>query len=185
MIDIDFNNMTLLIYDELHKAYLTETSLVIEWCFRRCSDKMQRVWEDATRRALIRAASLDGDKSGAVSLLVKRLSATGPRQTDFYTLAAVIYEELLNRFDVVSLDMERPWEARSDRTHEIWAIAIRKALARTGLSGESLGYDDFRLYLPRESSGKAALSEEGASSPSASESEDQQQPKRPWWRFWR
>lgn len=66
--------------------------------------------------------------------LVWRASTTGPRQTDFNMLAAVIYEELLIRFGFVSLGLDRPWESHSDMAHEIWAVAIRKAVAQTGLT---------------------------------------------------
>ena len=211
MMVLDINILTPLLYSELHQTFKKETKLVMEWRWVSCSDEMQRVWEEAVERALVRVASLEDDAGqeghGAASLLLKRLSTTGHRQTDVHTLAAVIFEELAKRHENgrAPLGLDRPWESRTDTTHETWQIAIRKALSRTGLSDENPGADGYCLYLPRkggvspllvfqvmalkrEADRKVA---EGTSSPSPSVSEaqqnpsqPQQQPKRPWWRCW-
>ena len=211
MMVLDINILTPLLYSELHQTFKTAPKLVMEWRWVSCSDEMQRVWEEAVERALARAASLEDDAGqdgrGAASLLLKRLSTIGHRQTDVHTLAAVIFEELAKRHENgrAPLGLDRPWESRSDETHEVWAAAVRKALSRTGLSDENPGADGYCLYLPRKSGVSPllvcqvmALKREadrkaaaGACNPSPSVSEaqqhpsqPQQQPKRPWWRFW-
>jgi len=125
------------------------------------------------------------------------------------TLAAVIFEELAKRHENgrAPLGLDRPWESRSHGTHEVWGAAVRKALSRTGLSDENPGADGFCLYLPRKSGASPLLvyqvmalkreadrkAAENTSSPTPSLSEaqqhlpqppQQQQPKRPWWKFW-
>lgn len=45
--------------------------------------------------------------------------------------------------------IDRLWEARSQRTRQIWANSVRKALARTGLTSENPSADDYRFFLPR------------------------------------
>jgi hypothetical protein len=212
MMDIDINILTPRLYSELHQTFKAETKLVMEWRWVSCSDEMQRVWEEAVERALVRVAILEDeagqDGHGAASLLLKRLSTTGHRHTNIHTLAAVIFEELAKRHENgrAPLGLDRPWESRSNTTHEVWAAAIRKALSRTGLSSENPGADGYCLHLPRKSGVSPLLvfqvmalkreadrkAAEGTSSPSPSVSEVQQQLPQPpqpqqeqWWRFWR
>ncbi len=87
--DIDYEKLAALFYGELHRTF------VVKGRWRDCSETFQRVWEEAVRQALIRAASQAGDESSAATLLLKRLSTpTNDRDTNIYTVAAVIYEEL-------------------------------------------------------------------------------------------
>ena len=210
--DIENHHLAALVYFELHQMFKTAPNLVMEWRRVSCSDETQIVWGEALRRALVRVASLEDDAGqqgrGAASLLLQRPSATDPRQTDVHTLAAVVFEELAKRHENgrAPLGLERPWESRSHRAHEVWGAAVRKALSRTGLSDENPGADGYCLYLPRKSGVSPLLmyqvmavkretdrkAAEATSSPAPSVSEAQQlppqppqQPKRPWWRLWR
>ncbi len=74
--ELDNHDLAALVYDELHEAFKKETKLVMEWRWVSCSDEMQRAWEEAVRRALVRAASLEGDAGqeghGAASLLLQK-----------------------------------------------------------------------------------------------------------------
>jgi hypothetical protein len=184
--EINIDTLTPLIYGELNQAYLKESNLVVSWCFRRCTSKMQQVWESAVEKALVGAATAEGEH-GTLARVVRHLSTrTRERDTDWYTLAGVIYEEVLKRYGIVPLGLERPWRDRCARTQEIWSIAIRRALSRTGLSDENPGADEYCLFLPRESADRANA---GTPSPANMESEKPHEPtpkpQRPWWRFWR
>lgn len=183
MTDIDYDKLVSLFYTELHQTFVVRG----RWC--DCSDSFQRVWEESVRQALIHAASQEGDENGAATLLLKRLStAAGERATDFYTVAAVIFEELMQRYEsgVAFFGLGMAWESRSEKAHEIWAEAIRRALARTALSGENPGGEGYCLFVPRRWADRPVM---GAASPTCTEAEKPhqptQQPKRPWWRFWR
>jgi hypothetical protein len=70
-----------------------------------------------------------------------------------YTVAALVFEELIQRHDsgVSFFGLGNPWESRTEKTHEIWGVAIRRALARTAISEENPGGDGYCLFLPRES----------------------------------
>jgi hypothetical protein len=75
---IDFEKLAGLFYSELHKTF------VVSGQWRTCSDTFQRIWEDAVKESLIRAASQEGDDNAPATLLLKRLStAAGERATDF------------------------------------------------------------------------------------------------------
>jgi hypothetical protein len=179
--DIDHEKLAALFYTELQKTF------EIKGRWRDCSDTFQRVWEGAIHEALIRAASQEGDENGAATLLLRRLStATGERATDFYTLAALVYEELIRKLEsgVSFFGLGNPWEARTQKTHEVWAVAMRRALSRAALSGENPGGDGYCLFVPREAADRHV---EATGIPSSTESErphQQPQSKRPWWRFW-
>lgn len=181
--DIDNEKLTALFYAELHRTF------VVRGRWRDCSDTFQRAWEEAVRQALIRAASQEGDENGVLTLLLRRLStATGKRATDFYTVAALIFEELITRYEsgISFFGLGNPWESRTQKTHEIWAVAIRRALARTALSGENPGGQGYCLFVPRESADRSA---EGTARPAPADSEEpagppSASPKRPWWKLW-
>ena len=122
--DIDNEKLAALFYYELHQTF------VVKGQWRDCSDTFQRVWEEAVRQALIRAASQEGDENGVVTLLLRRLStATGERATDFYTVATLVFEQLINRYEsgVAFFGLGMAWESRSEQAHEIWAVAVRRA----------------------------------------------------------
>jgi hypothetical protein len=147
------------------------------------------LWEDAVREALVHAARLEGDENGPAAVLLKKLStATGERPTDFYTLAAVLYEQLVLRYEsgVAFFGLGIPWERRSEKAHEIWTIAIRRALSRTALSSENPGGDEFCLHVRRESADQPHVRTPG-NVPAESEQQPDPPPpapKRPWWKFW-
>ncbi len=177
---IDFEKLAALFHDELHKTFQ------VNGRWRDCSDKMQRLWEDAIREALVHAARLEGDENGPATILLKKLStATGERPTDFYTLAAVLYEQLVLRYEsgVAFFGLGIPWERRSEKAHEIWTTAIRRALSRTALSSENPGGEEFCFHVFRESVDRTPR-------PAPAEGEQPPAPpspasKRPWWKFWR
>ncbi len=109
---IDYEKLAGLIYAELHKTF------VVQGQWRTCSDKFQRIWEDAVKEALVRAASQEGDENGPARMLLKRLStATGERPTDFYTVAALVFEQLINKYEsgVAFFGLGQSWESRSDK----------------------------------------------------------------------
>jgi hypothetical protein len=181
--NIDHEKLAGLFYAELHRTF------VVRGRWRDCSESFQRVWEESVRQALIRAASQEGDENGAARVLLRRLStATGKRATDFYTVAAVVFEQLISRYEsgVAFFGLGMAWESRSEKAHEIWAVAVRRALARTALSGENPGGDGYCLFVSREAAARPA---EGPASPASAESEPPHlpppRPKRPWWKFWR
>jgi hypothetical protein len=182
--NIDHAKLAALFYAALHRTF------VVRGRWRDCSESFQGLWEEAVRQALIRAASQEGDGNGPATLLLRRLStATGERATDFYTVAAVIFEELIQRYEsgVAFFGLGMAWESRSEKAHEIWAVAVRRALARTALSGENPGGEGYCLFVPREAADRRA---EGTASPTSAESEGAAapalpSPKRPWWKFWR
>jgi len=182
MTDIDYERLAAMFYGELHRTFVVRG----RWC--DCSDTFQRAWEESVRQALIRAASQEGDENGVVTLLLRRLSRpTSDRDTDFYTVAALVFEQLINRYEsgVAFFGLGMAWESRSEQAHEIWAVAVRRALARTALSGENPGGDGYCLLVPREAVDRPA---EGTARPTSAESEEPQkqpQPNRPWWKFWR
>jgi hypothetical protein len=183
IMNIDFERLAALFHDQLHRTFVVRG----RWC--DCSDTFQRAWEEAVMQALIRAASQEGDENGAATLILKRLSTpTGDRDTNSYTVAAVIFDELIQRYEsgVAFFGLGVAWESRSEKAHEYWAVAVRRALARTALSGENPGGDGYCLFLPRESADRPA---EGTVRPTSAESEPPapppSRPKRPWWKFWR
>jgi hypothetical protein len=184
MTDIDYEQLAALFYAELHRTF------VVRGRWRDCSDTFQRVWEEAVRQALIRAASQEGDENGAATVLLKRLStATGERATDCYTVAVVIFDELIQRYEsgVTFFGLGMAWESRSEKAHEIWAVAVRRALARTALSGENPGGDGYCLFVPRAAGDRPAEGTARAT-PAGSEEQDASpppSPKRRWWQFWR
>ena len=179
MTDIDYEKLAALFYAELHRTFVVRG----RWC--DCSASFQRVWEEAVRQALIRAASQEDDENGAATVLLRKLSsATGERATDFYTVAAVVFEQLIQRYEsgVAFFGLGVAWESRSEMAHEIWAVAVRRALARTALSGENPGGEGYCLFVPREAADQRA---EGTASPAIAESEPAgPPPKRRWWKSW-
>lgn len=184
IMDIDNNILAALIHDELHKTFQ------VNGRWRDCSDKMQRLWEEAVHEALVRAARLEGDENGPATVLLKKLStATGERPTDFYTLAAVLYEQLLLRYEsgVAFFGLGVPWERRSEKAQGIWTTAIRRALSRTALGSENPGGEEFCFHVFRESADQPYVR-----TPRPAPAEGEQPPappspasKRPWWKFWR
>ena len=123
IMDIDYEKLAALFYVELQKTF------VMKGRWRDCSETFQRVWEEAVRQALVRAASQEGDEYGAATLLLKRLSTpTSDRDTNIYTVAALVFEELINRYEsgVAFFGLGMAWESRSEQAHEIWAVAVRR-----------------------------------------------------------
>jgi hypothetical protein len=180
---IDYEKLAGLIYAELHKTF------VVSGQWRTCSDKFQRIWEDAVKEALVRAASQERDEKRAASLLLTRLStATGERATDFYTVAALVFEQLINKYEsgTAFFGLGMAWDSRSDKAQEIWTLAIRRALSRAGLSDENPGFESYLLHVFRESADQPFVE---ASRPTPAQSEQPPAssppvPKRPWWSFW-
>jgi hypothetical protein len=184
IMDIDNSRLAALFYAELSKTFQ------IRGRWRDCSSQMQGLWEDAVREAIARAASQEGDEQEAAKMLLARLSsATGERPTGFYTVAALLYEELIGRYEtgVAFFGLGQPWDARTPRTHQLWADALRRVLARMALSSENPGCAGYCFHVLRESADQP-------SSPTAiqssAEAERQPpsptpQPKRRWWQFWR
>jgi hypothetical protein len=181
---IDYEKLAGLVYGELSKTF----QITGRW--RDCSSQMQAIWEEAIREVIACAASQEGDEQEAATLLMSRLSAaTGERPTDFYTVAALLYEELIGRYEsgVAFFGLGQPWEARTARTHQLWAEALRRVLARTALSSENPGCAGYCFHVFRESAGQPTGP---AVSQSSTDAEQQPpsptpQPKRRWWQFWR
>jgi hypothetical protein len=146
---IDFEKLAALFHDELHRTF----SVRYQWY--TCSDLFQQAWEQAITQALIQMASQEADEKGAASLLLERITMPQhPREPDFYTLAALTYEEIRKRYeaDAPFFGLANAWERRTEKTHELWANAIRRALARTALSDEPPGdYDSYILHVERAS----------------------------------
>lgn len=146
---IDFEKLAALFHDELHKTF----SVRHQW--HTCSSLFQRAWEEAITVALIRMANDEADQAGPAKLLLERVSTPpGEREPDCYTLAAVIYEELRKRYeaDAQFFGLANPWERRTQKTHDLWAYAIRRALSRTALSDEPPGnYDSYLPHVDRVS----------------------------------
>lgn len=177
--DIDHDKLAHLVYAYLHKT------VAVKGRWRDCSDEMQRLWEEAVHGAMVRAASQEGNE-GAAALLMRRLSTPeGERGPDFYTVAALAYEALIQQQEsgVSFFGLGLPWEARTEKTHQIWAGAIRLALSRTALSGENPGGAGYCFHVPRESADRPF--EEVASAPPAGSGTEEPPPtRRRWWRFW-
>jgi hypothetical protein len=183
MIDIDYEKLAAQFYAELSKTFQ------IKGRWRDCSSQMQALWEAAVKEAVARAAGQEVEQQEAATMLLARLSsATGERPTDFYTVAALLYEELIGRYEsgVAFFGLGQPWDARTPRTHQVWADALRRVLARTALSSENPGCAGYCFHVLRESAGQPTGP---ASKPECTESEQPPAPptpqvKRPWWRFW-
>ena len=146
--NIDFEKLAALFHDELHRTF----SVRFQWY--TCTSLFQQVWEEAIKQALIRMASEKAEQKGAASLLLERLSTPPhPLETDFYSLAAVIYEEVRKRYeaDAPFFGLANPWERRTKKTHDLWAVAVRRALSRTALSDENPGADGYMLHVERVS----------------------------------
>lgn len=178
---IDYEKLAGLFYSELHKTF------VVTGQWRTCSDKFQRIWEDAVKEALVRAASQEGDENGPAALLLKRLStAAGDRATDFYTVAALVFEQLITRYEsgVAFFGLGMAWDSRSDKAHEIWTLAIRRALSRAGLSDENPGFESYLLHVFRESADQPFV-DTSRSPTDQAPAPPPTVPKRRWWEFWR
>jgi len=147
--NIDYEKLTALFHDQLHRTF----SVRFQWY--TCSTLFQQAWEQAITQALIQMASEEADQSGAARKLLERVSTPpSEREPDFYTLAALAYEEIRKRYeaDTPFFGLANPWERRTQKTHELWAYAIRRALARTALSDEPPGdYDSYILHVERAS----------------------------------
>lgn len=181
---IDNEKLAAIVYAELSKTFQ------IRGRWRDCSSQMQALWVEAVREAIARAASQEGDEQEAAKMLLARLSsATGERPTDFYTVAALLYEELIEKYEsgVAFFGLGQPWDARTPRTRQLWADALRRVLARTALSSENPGCAGYCFHVFRESADQP-------SSPTASESSTDAerhlqsstpQPERRLWQFWR
>ena len=181
--DIDNEKLAALFYLELQKTF------EIKGRWRDCSATFQRIWEDAIHDALVRAVNHEGDEQGAASVLLKRLSTPpGEMPTDFYTLAALVFEQLITHYEsgVSFFGLGTPWEVRTHKTHEIWALAIRRALTRAALSGENPGGDGYCLHVRRESTDQPLVrTGSPASTKAGVPDQPPPQPKRRWWQFWR
>lgn len=146
--NIDFEKLAALFHDELRRTF----SVRFQWY--TCSTLFQQVWEQAIKQALIRMASEEGDESCVVKLLLERVSTPPhPLEADFYSLAAVIYEEVRKRYeaDAPFFGLANPWERRTKKTHDLWALAVRRALSRTALSDENPGVDGYMIHVDRVS----------------------------------
>lgn len=147
--NIDFEKLAAIFHDELHRTF------AVKYQWYTCSSLFQQAWKEAVKQALIRMAGEEAHPKGAASLLLERLSTPPhPLETDFYSLAAVIYEEVRKRYeaDAPFFGLANPWERRTQKTHDLWAYAVRRALARTALSDESPGnYDSYMLHVDRVS----------------------------------
>ncbi|MFO0926147.1 MAG: hypothetical protein U0736_03790 [Gemmataceae bacterium] len=178
--DIDNERLAALVYGELHKTF------VLKGRWRGCSDAMQGLWEEAVHEALVRAASQEGDEGATAAHLLRRLSTPeGERGPDCYTVAALAYEELIQHYESGGsfFGLGLPWEARTEKTHQAWAGAIRLALSRTALSGENPGGAGYCLHVARASADRPF--EEAASAPPAgSGMEKPPATRRLWWKFW-
>lgn len=147
--NIDFEKLAALFHDELHRTF----SVRFQWY--TCTSLFQQAWEEAIKQALIRMASEEAVDKGAASLLLERVSTPpSEREPDFYTVAALTYEEKRKRYeaDAPFFGLANPWERRTQKTHDLWAFAIRRALSRTALSDEPPGdYDSYLLHVDRVS----------------------------------
>lgn len=152
---IDFEKLAALFHDELHKTF----SVRYQW--HTCTALFQRAWEEAITVALIRMTTNEADDNGAAKALLERVSTpTHPLEPDCYTLAAVIYEEIRKRYeaDAPFFGLANPWERRKQKTHDLWAFAVRRALSRTALSDEPPGnYDSYLLHVDRASADQPYL----------------------------
>src|SRR5207245_2372959 len=127
-----------------------------------------------------------GDEQGVATVLLKRLSTPpAERPTDFFTLAALVFEQLITHYEsgVSFFGLGTPWEVRTEKTHDLWALAIRRALARAALSGENPGGDGYCLHVLRESTDQPVV--RTANHVSAKIEEPPPQSKHRWWQFWR
>jgi hypothetical protein len=197
--DDDINHLTPIVYGELHEDFKANPTLVVVgdgWVY--CTAEFQRCWEEAMKRALVRAAAGEGGKGPSALVLKALLNRKLEREPDFYTLAGILCIQLVRHYEPWTglPGMDRPWEARSKRTHQIWAYAMRKALARTGLSSENPKPDDYRFFLPRKSDASTLLrfqvmeleakrkieNDEKCETPASTPSEQPAAPK-PCWEF--
>jgi hypothetical protein len=158
--DDDINHLTPIVYGELHEDFKVNPTLVVVgdgWIY--CTAEFQRCWEEAIQRALVRAASGEGEKGPSALVLKALLNRRMEREPDFYTLAGILCDQLVRHYEPWTglPGMDRPWDARSQRTRQIWAVSMRKALARTGLSSENPKPDDYRFFLPRKSDASTLL----------------------------
>jgi hypothetical protein len=145
---IDYETLAALFHDELHKTF----SVRFQWY--TCSDLFQQIWEHSIKQAVARLASQEANENGPASLLLERLSTPPhPLEADFYSLAAVIYYETRKRYEsgVPFFGLANPWERRTQKTHDLWAFAIRQALSRTALSDENPGGDGYMIHVERVS----------------------------------
>lgn len=102
------------------------------------------------REAIARAASQEGEDQEAAEMLLARLSAaTEERPTDCYTVAALLYEELIGRYEsgVAFFGLGQPWDARTPRTHQLWADAPQAGAGTDGPQQREPWM--LRLLLPR------------------------------------
>jgi len=61
-VEIDIYNFASLVYDELHKTCKPGQTIVgLDRPWEARTEKTQQLWEDAVRKALIRAAIIEGD----------------------------------------------------------------------------------------------------------------------------
>jgi hypothetical protein len=156
----DINHLIPIVYGELHEDFKANPTLVVVgdgWVY--CTAEFQRCWEEAIQRALVRAASGEGEEGPSALVLKALLNRKMEREPDFYTLAGILCNQLVRHYEPWTglPGMDRPWDARSKRTRQIWAYSMRKALARTGLSSENPKPDDYRFFLPRKSDASTLL----------------------------
>jgi hypothetical protein len=96
----DINRLTAIVYDELHKVFKDNPTLVVlghRWVC--CTDEFQRSWEEAIHRALVRSASGEGEHGPTALVLKTLLNRTMKLEPDFYTLAGVLLDELMKRYE--------------------------------------------------------------------------------------
>lgn len=71
---------------------------------------------------------------------------------DIYNLASLIYDELHKTCSpgqtIVGLD--KPWEARTEKTQQAWEVAVRKALIRAMLIPGDPSPESYRISRQRQ-----------------------------------
>lgn len=71
---------------------------------------------------------------------------------DVYNLASLVYDELHKtcRPGQTIVGLDKPWEARTERTQIAWEEAVRKALVRAGIIPGDPSPESFRFSRQRQ-----------------------------------
>ncbi len=110
--DDDISHLTPIVYGELHEVFKANPTRVVVgdgWVY--CTAEFQRCWEEAIQRALVRVASGEGE-NGPTAFVLKALSNRKmEREPDFYTLAGILCDELVKRYEAWTglPGVDRPW----------------------------------------------------------------------------
>ena len=94
--DSDISHLTPIVYSELHEDFHANPTLVVVgdgWVY--CTAEFQRCWEEAIQRALVRAASSEGETGPTALVLKALLNRKHEREPDFYTRAGILCAELV------------------------------------------------------------------------------------------